>query len=262
MQPVVVMRGDDLGVAMGQLSKTWRDAAATALNRTAEDALAEQRAKMRAQFIVRVPNFDLPPVQLPASWRAKPDRLFVQIALGSDDGPSTPGGRRVQIFSKFGTDQRKIAKDVLWPLAIPTQAIRPDPTSLVPRGLYPKNLRVMTRYQVGPGGLDYLRPKAPGTRRKLSVTVGSGASKLKLKQQDRTFILPNAFGSPAYGIWERIGPAKRDIRMIWLLRTSEHIPKRMSFEDDVKRVIDSRLKVNFDGAFQLSLAGTLWGKAR
>ncbi len=147
-------------------------------------------------------------------------------------------------------------KDPLNPIAIPTDAIRPTAASLVPRAMYPKNLRVVGRMMSGQGGLSYLPAKAPGTKRKHTVTVG----KVKLKQQDRSFILPGSFGKQSWGVWERIGSGKRDVRMIWKFEKAIAIPRLLSFEDDARRIIDARLRVNFDGLLASALGGGQgWG---
>lgn len=262
MQPVISIQGDELKAVFGWFDKAWIDAAATAMNRTSEEALAQQRGRLKSNFLVRNPNFILPPVQLGAKQRATPKRLFTLVALGFDDGPNSAGARRVSILSKFGTAQPKAAKSSLDPIAIPTKEIRPSPTSTVPRGLYPKNLRVIGRMKVGKGGQEWMSPKAAGTQRKLTVTVGSGKEKLRLRQQDRTFVLPGSFGKPSWGVWERIGPGARDIREIWMFRMSIRIPKRLDFEPEVRTLLTDRIMPNFDGALKLSEAGTLWGKAR
>lgn len=254
MRPVINVNDGYLSIAIGQLSDTWKQAAATAINLTVDDVLAAQRAKMQQVFHIRVPAFDLPPQQLPASWRATPSRLWARVALGSDDGPTSIGGKRVSIFSKYGVAQTKTGS-LTQPIAIPTEALRPSIGDLVPIAMYPKNLRLAQRMQ--PDG-SLLGIKALGTQRKQTITRGS----LKLRQQDRTFILPNSFGTRAWGIWERIGPGHADIRKIWNYADSIPIPKRLSFEDDARAMIAERYPINWDGAFERSLAGTLWRRAR
>src|SRR6185437_8525203 len=120
-------------------------ATAIAINRTAEEVLAEGRKEILENFDVRVPFFDLPPVQLPAVWRATKDRPIATVALGDNEGVNTIGARRVAIFSKFELGGTKDASNPDFPIAIPTSAIRPSPADLVPRSLYPVNLGLAPR---------------------------------------------------------------------------------------------------------------------
>jgi hypothetical protein len=110
-------------------------AAMVAINRTVEDALAAVSRKMRSDFTIRVPGFDLPPQQLPTSVRATKDRQHAQVRLGYEDttGAASIGARREQIFKKHEDGTLKVAKDASFPIAIPTTAIRSSFAALVPR---------------------------------------------------------------------------------------------------------------------------------
>ena len=231
-------------------------ATAVAINRTAEEVLAEGRREIKANFLVRVPGFDLPPVQLPEAWRATKTRQIATVNLGDSDGGSNSiGARRVQIFTKFEYGQPKVANDPGFPIAIPTRAIRPSPMALVPRSLYPKNLRLSPRLDAG-GQIQ------PALRRgKVRGFAGETLTKRKrhelgMEGAGGTFTILDEQGRPI-GIFQRTGAGRRDIRMIWAFRPEIHIPRRMDFAVQGTRIIEERFDPNFEGALDLAIR-TAW----
>jgi hypothetical protein len=224
-----------------------------AINRTAEEVLAEARREIRSGFIVRSPKFDLPPTQLPRTWRATKTRPIATVDLGDDDGGKAGiGSRRRQIFSKFELGGTKHAIDSDFPIAIPTRAIRPSPSQLVPKALYPVNLRLTPRTQADGSILPALR------RGKVRTLSGAAISNRARRQQQLvgvggTFVIYDASGKPI-GVFQRTGPGHRNIRLIWAYRQSIHIPKLMDFAARGSAIISERFGPNFDGALALAVA--------
>lgn len=250
----------DVVSALDAFSHQAPFAQSVALNRTAEEGLAVMRHRMREQFIVRVPDFDLPPQQIPGAFRAKKDRLWTEVRLGYSDGPDSIGGRRERIFSRFeeggvkaGTEGR--VAGISSPAAIPTKEIRPSPTSLVPRALYPVNLRLRARLDASG---KFLAAKERGAQRNQIIKRGA----LKLKQADRTFELDpsvqRGISPRAWGVWERIGPERGDIRLIWAYRATVPIPKRLGLGDSIQALVDARYADNLWGAFEMALGYKPW----
>lgn len=243
-------------------------AMSVAINRTAEEVLAEGRREIRENFIVRVPRFDLPPVQLPAAWRATVARPIATVDLGDDDGGSNGiGARRRRIFTKFEYGGTKQADDPDFPIAIPTKAIRPNPTALVPRAMYPTNLRLAPRKDADGSALAARRKgkvrTLAGHEAKqvvaradyyaaLRATRGKARDKIGLQGIGGTFTMNDSQGKPL-GVFQRIGTGHRAYRMIWAFRQRIAIPRRMDFARRGTAIINERFGVNFDGALALAI---------
>lgn len=226
-------------------------AMSVAMNRTVEDALAAVRQRMQQQFVLRVPGFDLPPQQLPTIARATKTRQHAEIRLGYDDGPQSIGGRREQLFKKHEEGMLKIATDASFPIAIPTTAIRPSFAALVPRQLYPVNLRLAPRQQPDNSTLPALRGG------KVVTLAGAKISNRARKQQGLvgiggTFTIADADGRPKF-IAQRTGSGRRDLRIIWLLKQQERIKPQHFFYPTVRAVVSERWAINQDGAIELAL---------
>jgi hypothetical protein len=226
---------------------------AIALNRTVEDALARARREIAQRFIVRVPGFIYPPVQLPRVWRATKQNPTAIFALGDGDGGSEGiGARRSSILSKFQAGGIKSASDPLFPIAIPTRAIRPNPRALVPQALYPKNLGLAPRRDVS-GGTVPVRLK--GAIRTLD---GRKIGKRARKQQQLqgiggTFTINSTENGRPIGVFQRTGAGRKDVRMIWAYRQSIVIPRRLDWDGIARRTAEERWAINFEGALALAM---------
>lgn len=227
-------------------------AASISINRTLEEGLSKTREEMQRSFIVRVPGFVLPPVQLPRVARATKKNLTAQAALGYGDiSQDSIGDRRERIFRKFQTGGMKVAEDPSFPIAIPTKALRPSPTTLIPRAMYPTNLRLAPRREASGATLPALR------RGKVRTLGGEAIGKRARKEQGLmgiggTFVLYGPDGRPI-GIFQRTGSGVRDVRMIWAYARSIRIPARLPFFSIMERIIQDRLVVNFDGAMAMAI---------
>lgn len=226
---------------------------AVAINRTAEEVLAEGRREIQANFIVRVPAFDLPPTQLPSAWRATASRAIATVNLGDGDGGRQGiGARRRSIFTKFEYGDPKVARDPAFPIAIPTTALRSSPTAIVPRAMYPANLRLSPRTTASGSTLAAL---SKGKVRTLSggmVRSKKQRRELGLQGIGGTFTMANADGK-VLGVFQRTGPGLRGYRMIWAFRQQINIPRRMDFAARGTAIINARFLVNLDGALALAI---------
>lgn len=222
-----------------------------ALNRTVEDALAVARKEMREKFVIRVPAFALPPVKLPRVWQATKRNPTAIFALGdSDGGTSGIGFRRDQMFSKFQRSGIKSAKDPSFPIAIPTKVIRSSPASLVPRSLYPKNLRLKPRKDVD--GSTLIARRGGKVRDLAGRPISNKARKAQgLEGIGGTFTI-NKDGRPI-GIFQRTGRGAKDLKMIWAYRQSIRIPFKLDWVGIAQRTANTRFQVNFDGALAFAL---------
>lgn len=211
----------------------WPFAFAVGANRTAEDALVAMRQAIPFSFIVRRPEFLLPPRELPREWRATKQNLSVRIAIG-DGGPRKLGDRRRAILEKFERGGVRFATEAL-PLAIPTTALRPVATVVPPQSLYPRNLvGVFT----SKGEFRNLGRKAGVRKRRALGSTG------------RYFVLGQS-GDRYWGLYQRLD--ERRIVELWAFRLRIPIPVRLGWVRTVTETIQARIHDNMTGAIELAL---------
>jgi hypothetical protein len=248
--------------AAGEYQQHLPYAIAIGLNRTAEEVLAGARQQIQRSMIVRVPTFTLPPVQLPAVWRATRERLESRFALGDDDGGKAGiGSRRIAILSKFEAAGTKAASDPDFPIAIPTRAIRPTPQALVPRSLYPTSLRLAPRKDVN--GATLLAKRKGKVRGLAGEMVGSRKKRgeMGLVGIGGTFEIRDRDGRPI-GVFQRFGRGHRQIRMIWAYRQRIHLPDLLDIRELIDLITRTRLEVNIVGAInKLTVDPTVYSRA-
>lgn len=227
-------------------------AASVAINRTLEEGMAATADLMRRVMTVRVAGFVLPPVQLPRIARATKKNLTAQAAFGyADITADSIGARRERIFRKFQEGGIKSAEDPDFPIAIPTRALRPSATTLVPRAMYPVNLRLAPRREASGNTLPALR------RGKVRTLGGEVIGQRARKQQGLmgiggTFVMRGVDGRPI-GIFQRTGSGVRDVRMIWKYHARIRIPALLPFFQLMEQIVHSRLVTNFEGAMAMAV---------
>lgn len=244
---------DEVRRALEAVPKQARYATSIAINRTLEEALAAGRKEIQQTMLVRTPQFILPPTQLPTHARAKPARLEGVAAFGYPDvAPGSIGARREKILRKFEHGGGKQADDPHFPIAIPTRALRPNPSVLVPRAMYPVNLRLTPRRDADGSTLV---AKRRGKVRSLDggvVRSRRHRAELQLEGIGGTFGVLDERGALRW-VFQRTGPGRRDVRLIWAFRRSIRIPRLLHFTSLATRVVDDRFLVNFTGAWELAL---------
>jgi hypothetical protein len=202
-------------------------AAARALNAVAKDVRAAEQGELAANFVLRQPQFILNSVRIQGLAKKHDEPMSVTVEIGEKAG----------FLRKFQAPGIKQALDPTNPIAIPSTNIRPSFSDLPPRGLYPKNLRLVPRR----GVTGILGPKRHVTAR--------GVVQLKGKQ--RTFVLdPKEHqGVKTWGVYQRFGPGPHDVRLLWTYKTSIPTPKRLDFVPVGQRVAAERWPVRFAEAF-------------
>lgn len=220
---------------LDQFSKQGRKAISIALNRTGELADIAAGEEIKRNMIVRVPGFILPPRTIPNDYRATPDKLFVKVDIAYGDDPGSIAARRRGILSKFEAGGTKSTTNPNYPVAIPTDALRPSPHDLVARSLYPRNLVGQFNSRGEFQGLG----RNANTKTRLKKLKGSGEIAVYRKQVGRYFVL-GQLGEKTFGVYERFGPGKGDIRKLWQLRQSIPIPATLHYQDTIQRVVDER----------------------
>lgn len=216
---------------LATVQQEFPKANAYVLNLGAELALKRAREAIGARFTIRVP-WSLPPARLPREWKARSENPVVLISLGYGGAKSSGGDRRRAMLGKFERGGEKVAKSDDEPIAIPTKAIRPTATSRVQRAMYPKALRLA-------GRLDPAANTLP--RQTIGLKRGGAVGRGKRG----TFELDPAYmpglSDRAWGIYQRFGPGRNDVSMIWAYRRRIAIPKRLAFHSEVAELLSTWL---------------------
>lgn len=225
---------------MGRISDNFLTAQTWALNRTAEDVTAELRREASTRFIFResrgqrVLSFYAPRT-LPNVLRAKDNKPWATAV-----DPESSG----KILRPFETGSPKIGSREK-PVTIPTKALRPTPQTVIPRSMFPSALFPQTtRY---------------------SIPLKSGKTRRsKSWKAVRPFILDpttmRGLGPKAWGLYQRTGPKRGDIRMLWAFRLQNKRPDLLDTYATSGRVVKQRWAVNILGAFR-AIAHSPRGKA-
>lgn len=205
-------------------------ALASAMNRTAEEFQDAMQQGVRERFTIRVPRVDRV-AKIERGNCATKELLRVIV----DVDP------RFGFWRKFEQGGTKTELNPTMPIAIPATTIRPAFADTVPRSLYPKNLRLVERRDIS----GTLPPKAHVTRRGV----------LQIKGKQRTFVLDPAsmFGVQTWGVYQRTGPGKHDIRLLWRYKHRVPIPAKLQWQATAERVVATRWAINFEGMLAYAL---------
>lgn len=200
-----------------------------ALNLTAMGFRGAMRTGISRRFVVRVPRFilgredgryaertGLVQVMKGDESSYKKSRYMAKVSVGTDDLGGKRAGRF--ILNKFEGGGHRASTDPEHPIAIPTKALRPSFSDKVPKAMYPKNLG-----HVGSRGHEFGElPTAKGHNER--------SKKRPAKRARGTFVI-GQMGEKQWGIYQRVGPGKNDIRKIWSFRTRIPIPRRLQFRE-------------------------------
>lgn len=229
-------------------------AISVALNRTADDVNAALRLGLRQRFTIRQPGLleHVAPTQLPAPNRAtKTDlRVFLETE------------RIGQLFNPFETGAPKFSQGGR-PLIIPSDRtgpdggapLRPSKTTVIPRSLYPANLGLTARRD--PAGKPYYALGRKAIAQGKTPVHRTAGGKIQVKGKRRTFALDPRY-NPAIpariaGIYQRTGPGKHDIRLLWHYADRVRRPAILEFYATAERVWNARIGPNVEGAFALAI---------
>jgi hypothetical protein len=168
----------------------------------------------------------------------------------SIDATRTKSGGRRDYLAKFEEGGEKTAADdMVAPIAIPSKALRPNFRDLVAAKFYPQNLR-LTPKRVGGGEILPARQKV------------TARGVVQWKGKLRTFVLDPRFhgearggeGEPTWGVYQRTGPGKRDIQLLWTYKHGIPIPRRLEFKATIADAVTSSFVLNFSNAYARAIA--------
>jgi hypothetical protein len=132
------------------------------------------------------------------------------------------------------------------PVAVPTRALRPTELTEIPQALYPRALRLLARRDVDGGAM---RAYAAGrTRGRVRKGQRLGAfqndrGKWQILGKERTFALDprrQRIAANQAGIYQRVGPGRDDIRMLWSYQDAVPLPDLVPAEEVVRTIVATR----------------------
>lgn len=181
----------------------------------------------------------------------------------SIDATRTKSGGRRDYLAKFELGgQKEAADDMVAPIAIPSKVLRPSFRDLVKSKFSPQNLRLTPkRGTVGVFSTEEgKRKNIFGTLPARQTLTRGGVVQWKGKL--RTFMLDPRFhgqqrggeGDPTWGVYQRTGPGKHDIQLLWAYKSAIPIPKRLAFQPTIEQAITQGFQMQFASAYARATA--------
>lgn len=209
-----------------------------ALNRTAEEVQDAQRQRVFARFAVRTASsatFLSNMIKIARDDRATKYDLRARVRI---EGPGHEPQKALLLTRHIDGGAHTMPGGPLSSFFIPADALRPSRLAIVPRQLYPKNLRLMDRKDI------------VGTMHAKRHVTKSGAVQLKGKL--RTFVLTEKGSGRPLGVFQREGP--HDIQMLWLYSKRITIRPQFDFFGIAERTFVDRWPANFLGMMRYAIA--------
>ena len=222
----------DAAATQGWLEQLFTDqlpfATSVAINRTAKAVQAAIQAHMQQTFTIRRP-WVLQGITIPRFS----DKTDTPIAVSIEIDPKRA------FLGKFEAGGVKTGSPTL-PIAIPSTALRPDLSAVPPLALYPKNLGLVARR----GVVGIRAPHSHLTKRGVLQTQGKA----------RTFVLDQTMiGVSVAGVYQRTGPGKHDIRLLWSYKDRIPIPAVLRFAATAEETVRAEWPAIYQEAFAMAV---------
>lgn len=224
-------------------------AASLALNNATEAARDRVRTQLPQHFTIAPSRlrFLSSMITFPKDAWATKQKLWTAMGInlgeaGLANPRHTAAEDRSFILGRHEEGGLRLAPDPMHPFFIPTDEIRGGAFDLVPRRLYPSSLRLAERRT--PNGV--LPIKSHVTRRGV----------VQIKGKRRTFVIDarETADPRAWGIYQRVGPTRGDVRLIWAYRQRITLPPRLHLRDTVQAMIEQHFPEFWQAALARALA--------
>lgn len=222
--------------------KHARFALARALNGTGLAIQSGTQAEIQPHLTVRTAAslvFLQRRVMIPRGGYATRDNPTVVIGVMDGDVLSNRGKSSLLAAIASGGDTKTQGR---WgPLAVPTSVLRSYPAEVIPAAFYPRALRVLEANYTGAGRNTVAsRTRGRSKRRAKYGVFGSAVGHIIVKGKSRTFAIDPRFHpglKPSeYGVYQRTGPGKHDVQLLWAYKLSVPIPGRIDFQGIADRI--------------------------
>lgn len=157
------------------------------------------------------------------------------------EGRFTTGDKPRLLLGKFEDGQLRTpftpgAKHVAVPMI--GNAARPTKKSKVPSRFYFSNLRLSSSTPSDKPTTANAKLKRPKKSLALVRHV-TKRGKTQWKGTSRTFLLTHTKRAPQGGVFQRVGPAKSDIRLIWSFQTPFKLPQILKYDETARRYVEA-----------------------
>lgn len=237
----------------------WPFALSLAINRTAQGAVATAQTTLSRDFTIatsRLP-FLRRLIKFPRRQWATKKKLSATLGVHEKDSDFGVGSSKDRGFllgrHEDGGERRR--SDDMRPFFIPTDALRKGAFEVPSRSMYPTALRLVesrgtvrtVKVTTGPAG--------EWGKRKVKRIAVKGVLPAQPKGKQGTFIVDaRKRGNPnAWGVFQRYGRGKRDVRMLWAFRSKVTLPKRLGFGPKVGKYVDGNFARHFDDAVKQAM---------
>lgn len=229
------------------------------INNTAKGAVESTRARLGENFTINNARiaFLRRLIKFPRSQWATKKKLAATLGVHERDEDFGVGSSKDRGFllGRHEEGGERNRTDDMRPFFVPTNELRSGAFDVPPRNMYPTALRLVdsigtvrtVKITTGPAG-DWGKRKT----RRLRV---KGVLAAQAKGKRDTFIVDGRkSGNPkAWGIFQRTGPGRRNIRMLWAFRTRIRLNKRLNFNTNVSTYVDRNVSRHFDDAINQAM---------
>jgi hypothetical protein len=224
-------------------------AAMVALNRSDEEVQARLQQELFLKFTVRNPTFMQRLIKIKGEDRATTQRLVARVRIEGPEGDEKrgdvltrhiDGGTHTKAGGGYSIDPNFRMRGYFF---IPTEVLRFPATAIIPKRLYPANLRLVPRKDI----VGEMPVRTRQTKRGAIIIQG------KL----RTFVLNWPNTDTPMGVFQRGTGAKgktnrTDINLIWYLSRSVRLKPRFPFYALARRTFEERWPINMRGAWDMA----------
>ena len=207
-----------------------------ALNDTALQVQKGQREHVAASFTLRKPEFLFR--QAAVIKGAERGSGFANVGAGRFEARIAVGQRPRLLLSGFESgEERRPFKGKH--LGVPVTGGPARPT-------FSSGVTDAYRFQ----NLSLRRVTARGQqkrKRRTSVTIKphlTGSGKVQWKGTQRTFLLPQTAKAPLGGVFQRVGPGRDDIRMVYSFQNPRRLDRRLKFVERGRQIANEHFQRN------------------
>jgi hypothetical protein len=208
---------------------------AQALNDVAKAAQSRIRASLRERFHIRQAAFMDRTIKIFAFANVTANRPFAE--LGVDNSKKN---LILSLFEEGGARLPFIGRNVAIPIT--GQAARPSVTDTVRPDLtfQAMNFR-RSKTVTTSAGRDVLKARRKAGNRKRRL----GGEYLIWQGENRTFILPATKRAPLGGVFQRVGPGKDDLRLIYSFKANVRLRAALGFVDATTQTFNDMFRESF-----------------
>lgn len=212
-------------------------AVVNALNNTAKKIQEAERQHARSTFHLRPTN---PPNLIEKNVAIiKP---FASVGRGVPYVEISVGQKKRLLLSQFERGGvRTPARGKASAVPIIGGPARPSFDNPVPAPFTFKGLKIVKKR----GGVGAKKGRGRSTRESADVKISavrSRAGAIQFKGEHRTFLLTRSKSAPEGGVFQRVGPKRDDIRLIYSFVSNERIPALLEFLQTARGVSDRYLR--------------------